>query len=369
MKIFLTSDIHLGMKFAGYPSIQEKLVEARFSTLENCIELANKKKCELFVVAGDLFDRVSVAKRDIQKGATILSEFEGRLAVVLPGNHDFITTGQEDLWSFFKSYMGDNILVLELAKVYSLAHYDLDVNLYAAPCESKRSPENRIDWIQHVKKDNNIKHHIGIAHGSLEGLSPDFNKEYFPMTESELLSACLDIWLMGHTHIQYPVKPGPRSKIYYPSTPEPDGFDCEHEGKVLILEIDDTGKIQPVFVSTGKYLFKHEKIVIKGFKEIEDTVKKYSTGKYKNTLLKLRLKGRLPREEFEKLYNAREEIERQLTYLDFDSSEVTIEIRPDDIDKSFISHSFPHRLLNDFAEKGDYEALQIAFDLIQEARK
>jgi len=90
VKLFLTSDVHLGMKFAGYPGVQERLVQARFDALKRCVDIANEETCDLFVVGGDLFDRVSVAKRDIQRAASILAEFQGRLVAVLPGNHDHI---------------------------------------------------------------------------------------------------------------------------------------------------------------------------------------------------------------------------------------------------------------------------------------
>jgi len=71
--------------------VQEKLVEARFDALKRCVDIANEEACELFVVGGDLFDRVSVAKRDIQRAASILAEFQGRLVAILPGIHNHIT--------------------------------------------------------------------------------------------------------------------------------------------------------------------------------------------------------------------------------------------------------------------------------------
>ena len=75
------------MKFANYPDpIRSSLVEARFKTLEGLIEKANSEKCDLFVVAGDLFDRISVAKGDIAKAAQALGEFPGQIVTVLPGS-------------------------------------------------------------------------------------------------------------------------------------------------------------------------------------------------------------------------------------------------------------------------------------------
>jgi DNA repair exonuclease SbcCD nuclease subunit len=35
IKIFHTADLHLGMRFAGYPDVQDELINARHETLEN----------------------------------------------------------------------------------------------------------------------------------------------------------------------------------------------------------------------------------------------------------------------------------------------------------------------------------------------
>jgi len=289
--------------------------------------------------------------------------------VIMPGNHDFISRGQTDLWSHFKENAGDNILLLEEAKVYSLRHHDLDVNLYPAPCDSKHSSENYIGWIKKADKDEAIRYHIGIAHGSLEGLSPDFDKRYYPMSVSELMGCGLNLWLMGHTHIQYPEKPGDKNRIFYPSTPEPDGFDCGHEGRVWILEVDDDKRISPLSVTTGTYRFVHDEKEINDASDLEVLKTKYSGDEYLKTLLKLKLHGRLPRDDFGGLVEFREELEKRLFYVQVEDSEVTKRLTPEEIDQSFTEGSFPHRLLAELAEKQELEALQIAYDLIEESRK
>ena len=369
MRIFLTSDVHLGMKFAGYPGLQEKLVEARFAALKKCVEIANNKPCELFVVGGDLFDRISVAKRDIQRAASILSEFQGRLVAVLPGNHDYITQRPDGLWAVFKGYADNHILVLEEKKIYPLKPFDLDANLYAAPCDAKHSSKNYIGWIKDVEKDKDVLFHIGVAHGSLEGLSPDFNKDYYPMTETELLQCGLDVWLMGHTHISYPPKPGLKSKIFYPGTPEPDGFDCNHKGGALLLEISEEKEIKPTFISTGTYRFMHEEVEISSQSDLKSIREKYANPSHKNTLLKLKLKGALVEEDYKELQAIQMEVDKNLCFLHFDSSEVTIKITPELIEKEFTEHSFPYKLLKNLVQENDFEALQIAYELTRETQR
>ena len=68
IKIFHTADLHLGMRFAGYPDIQDELINARYETLEKLVSLANRENCTLFVIAGDLFDRTTLNVKDISRG-------------------------------------------------------------------------------------------------------------------------------------------------------------------------------------------------------------------------------------------------------------------------------------------------------------
>ncbi|TRZ51819.1 DNA repair exonuclease, partial [bacterium] len=194
LKILLTADVHLGLKFAGYPQVQKELAEARFETLRKTVTLANESQCDIFAVAGDLFDHLRLPDRDIILAAQIISQFQGRLAIVLPGNHDFIVPGESKVWPKFKSNAGDRVLLLEECKTYSLKHYDLDANMYAGPCDAKHSKVNHVGWLKDEPKDPSVKYHIGLAHGSLQGVSPDPDQSYYPMTEDELLKYGLDLW-------------------------------------------------------------------------------------------------------------------------------------------------------------------------------
>ena len=371
LKIFCTSDIHLGMKFANYPDhIRESLVEVRFKTLENLVEKANSEKCDLFIVAGDLFDRISVAKGDIARAAQTLGEFQGQLVIVMPGNHDYIEPDKTNLWTYFDDHSGDHVLVIREKRVYSLVPYNLDINLYPGPCHAKHSSKNAIGWIKDVEKDADVKYHIGIAHGSLEGFSPDFDKTYYPMTVDDLVHCGLDLWFLGHTHMQYPATPGSMDHIFYAGTPEPDGFGCSHEGKAWIVEIDAGKKITPRSVSTGTFRFLQNEIQVSTIDDIEALKARYGTSEFKKALLKLKIRGRLPEDAYNSLESARELIEKQVFHLNWNDSLITREITPAEINKMFTKDSFPHRLLMELSKnEKDFEALQEAYDLINEVRK
>jgi DNA repair protein SbcD/Mre11 len=370
MKILHTADLHLGMKFAGYPEVQQELCEARFATLEKLVETANGENCDLFAVAGDLFDRLGVAKRDIIRAAGILNRFEGKLVLVLPGNHDYLSAEPGEPWASFRENSGDRVILLAEKRVYQLDHYNLDAAVYPAPCDAKHSPDNYLGWIRKNSREEAIACHIGIAHGSLEGLSPDFDRQFYPMTREELEEAGLDLWLLGHTHLPYPPHPGPRDRIFYSATPEPDGFDCRHPGHAWIIEITEDKKISPVLLTTGRYRFLHDRRKIQTSGDLEQFIKDYSLPAGREQLLKLKLTGRLAREEYERLPEIREQLRKKLFYLQWDAAEITEEITPAMINREFTEGSFPHRLLTELArEEEDFEALQNAYHLLRELKQ
>jgi DNA repair protein SbcD/Mre11 len=366
IRILHTADQHLGMKFASYPEVQVKLSEARFSALEKLIRLANEQMCNLLVLSGDLFDRVSVAKKDVLRTASMFREFSGNLVAILPGNHDFIG-GQSDLWVTFRSNMASNILLLDRGTRYPLSHYDVDACLWTGPCVAKHSSQSVVGWMKGLEKDVESGWDIGVAHGSLEGVSPDFNEQYYPMRAAELRNYPPDLWLLGHTHVQYPLTPGEKTTVFIAGTPEPDGFDCRHEGKAWVIELHDDKKIKAFSVSTGSYKFSEEEADV-GV-GVDKLLERYAGTNHKTHLMKLQLNGRLPGSEYVRLGDLQRLLKEMFFYVEVDTAGVAEEITQDILDQEFSTGSFPHSLLSELLCSNDQEGLQIAYDLIKEVRK
>ena len=365
--VFLTSDIHLGMKFAGFPeAAQAALVEARFRCLERMVEEAGRRRCDLFVVAGDLFDRISVSARDVRRAASALAAFPGKLALVMPGNHDYLAPG-DPLWPAFRAACGDAVLFLDEARPYPLSRYDVDACLYPGPCLSRHSRVNAVGWVKAAPRDPAITHHVGIAHGSLEGFSPDFKEDYYPMRTAELLQTGLELWLMGHTHLPFPRSPGAADRIYYPGTPEPDGFDCTHEGSAWVVELDVDGGTRAAPVRTGSLRFVEESLAIREARDLEHLESRYGGEEARRMLLRVTLAGRLPRESLGDVGSLARRMADRLLYLDLRTGALAEEITPEMIDREYPQGSFPHSLLTRLA--GDAEALALAQELLEESRR
>jgi hypothetical protein len=85
--------------------------------------------------------------------------------------------------------------------------------------------------------------------------------------------------------------------------------------------------------------------------------------------VKLHITGRLSSELYEDRYELLEWLQDQVLYLEDDLSGLKKELRAEDIERNCTEGSFPFRLLTTLiGEDGDPEALQMAWDLVEEAK-
>jgi len=373
VRIFHTADVHVGLKFTrGYPeSLQKSLVDERVAVVARMADLANQEQCQLLVVAGDLFDHLRVPKKLIRQTAEALRRFNGVVAV-LPGNHDYKSEADDPIWPEFKDHLGEGNLILDQCIPYDLEPLGLPAVLLPGVCTAKHSKENAVGWIQDATAElSEKKLKIGVAHGSLAGLSPDFNGDYYPMQQSELTQMDVDVWLFGHTHIRFPDRDeGSDARVFYPSTPEPDGFDCNHAGHALVLDVHDDGSCDYRSLQTGRFRFHAiHKTGIDSENKLNQLKREFEELPDGDHLVKLKLQGRLDSEALEQLKTLESELSQLVSYLEFNADEVLRAVRQEDLDAEFTEGSFPHQLLSELAQnESDQFALQLAYDLVKEAR-
>lgn len=372
LKFLHTADLHLGMTFRNraYPDeVRDQLVEARFETLSELVERANKEQCRLMIIAGDLFHRANVASAVVKRAVEILSCFEGP-AAILPGNHDYYEP-YGSLWPEFKERAPEELILLSEMKPYLLHDYGVEAVLYPAPCDAKHAPTNRLDWIKELADKPPGKWHIGVAHGAVKGISPDFENQYYPMEEAELNALNLDQVCLGHTHIAYPdQKEAENRPFLYCGTPEPDGFDCRHTGRAWITEIDESGQSYSRLLETGRYCFLEINKQVRAredFQTLQRELADLPGGR--RTLVKLKFSGTLPEEEYRDRFAAYSSLREALFYLEIDDSELTVEITPEVIAANYPEGSFPYRFLNRLVKKENPEALQTAYRLVEEVKR
>ena len=396
LRILATADLHLGMRFAGYPDLQARLTEARFATLEALVARGNAEGCRLLLVVGDLFHRVSLPQREILRAADALNGFQGEAVAVLPGNHDYYSGAAGSLWRSFRERAGDRVLLLAEPRVYDLAHYGLGVRLFPGPCTSKHSRTHALGWLAALPSggvkpasggvqpaEGGVKPAsggvqpakggvqaaagglaIGVAHGAIEGISPDAQGEYYPMRRAELDACGLDFWVVGHTHRPPTDADG---SLFIPGTPEPDGFDCRHAGSVLLLEIA-AGRVRAERLDMGTFRFRRETLELAEEEDAGAAFARFHTPQYANTLLRLTLRGLLGAEGLRRAHEEVRRLEQALPWVQTDDGELAERITPERVEAEFARGSFSWLLLRRLLEAGDPEALEQAYALIREVR-
>lgn len=379
IKIFVTGDNHFGKKYDRYPEIRDRLVDNRFVCFEKMVEKAEQEGCGIFAVTGDLFDNCSsIRKSDVERVVRILAGFAGRV-LVLPGNHDYYT-GEEKVWKDFDDALrtcDNNIIRLDRFEPYPIEIAEETVVIYPAFCRSKHSRENNLGWIKETSVPKNGQINVGMAHGAIEGVTPDMQKEYFLMTEPELQAIPMDVWLVGHTHIPYP---GGLSedeeiggyRIFNAGTHAQTDLHNNTRGYGFIISVDKQGdKAQ---VSAKKYqsgtIFFYDIAVRVSSAEgdsLEALLQEKLDPLEAESVVRLTVTGSVLSEE----YSRRQELykkycDRFLSW-ELQDDELHEEITLDRLREEFAESSFAAKLME--ALQGDQTELQMAYELLQECSR
>ncbi len=377
MKIFLTGDNHIGMKYANHAAA-ERLVSERIDAFDRMVEKANAESCALFVVAGDRFDKTAqFQKGQMRKVIASLSAFDG-MVVVLPGNHDYY--GEDvKVWQDFSQEIQDrdNIVLLREYAPYEMDLQDERVTLYPAFCTAKcsDSAENNLGWIKALSIPAEDAWHIGIAHGALEGLTIDRESQYFCMNRDELEAIPMDVWLLGHTHVPYPNNLtetfAEAGRIFNAGTHVQTDVNCNTEGLCFILSLERSARGKTVLVkkwrSGGIRFFRQSVSLEPGRMEeiLTRSVNNYSD----ESVVDVVLTGTVSREE----YAQRTEIIMRVLSRFLESTYTDAALAPE-ISREMIADCYPETsfsaaLLRRFLDEGEKKEAQMVFDLLQDIEK
>jgi hypothetical protein len=191
---------------------------------------------------------------------------------------------------------------------------------------------------------------------------------YYPMRPDELTTTGLRPWLLGHTHVAFPRAPAAGDTIFCAGTPEPDGFDCAHEGSGWALELNDEGTVRARAVKTGLLRFVEQKREVRTREDLEQIEKSYADSGAESALLRLHLEGRAARDVLAEIGALRARMAESFLYLDVRAEELREEITAEAIDREYPAGSFPHALLTSLYQDDDQDALRIAHELLGELR-
>ena len=367
VRIFLTGDNHIGRRYDRHEQGQ-KLADVRVDALQGMVAGANGEDCDLFVIAGDLFDRTKdVSRKTVAKAVELLGGFRNRV-LIIPGNHDYYDANAvPDIWRDFRDAARDreNILLLTEPRPCDLEVRDERVVVYPAGCGSLHSlpGENNLGWIKDEGIEPDEAFRLGIAHGAVAGESLDREGNYFSMTREELNAIPVDVWLIGHTHV-----PFSGGRIFNAGTPVQTDVSCNTEGQCFILDIESGNGLKPVsckkFVS-GQIRFFRREIAVNG--DLRGMLECGLSDIPDNSVVDIQLSGAVDREEYAERGLAVKEALSCFIEGTCDDSALVRRITESFVKSEFPETSFSARFLT--ALLSDPKEAQMAYDLLKETAK
>ncbi len=370
IKILFTADNHIGISYSSFPKSKQQLLDERIRSFENMVQYANDNQMNYFIIGGDLFDKTSVGDKTIKEITGILKKFEGELVVVIPGNHDFYETSTNSLWSkFCENVNPEKVVVLKEYEMFDHQLGDQLIHFYPAGCRSIHSDKNMIGWINKAEK-NKESINIGIAHGNVSDLGIDDADRYFNMTKDELKSCNMDLWLLGHIHVPYPLNEivTENPELFMAGTHMPDSWKYKHDGNAWHIEIDDKKKVNAKRFKPTETKINDINYNVNSKSEIDLLEKKLNEYNKAQTALRLTIKGRLDDDNKNYLHELIKTKEAEFLTLDF-TDQVSKKIDGSLINQHYPNGSLPHVLLTELLnEDPNGTVIQKAFEILDKVK-
>lgn len=241
MKIIHAADTHLGSPFSFVSDEKKKKLTIELNdTFARLVEYAKNHAIKHILLAGDVFDKDKVSKKDKEFFYGLLKANKDLEFYYLRGNHDSNTTYNEELdnlhtfndkWTFFTLEEGVTLSGIELTEANQGSLYS-SLTL------------NRDD------------HNIVMMHGQ-ETSSVSNPLEDIKIKDLE--NKNIDYLALGHIHKYSETSLDKRGKYVYPGCIQGRGFD--EEGKKGFI-VYDTDTKEATFISFAKRIIKKETVDI-----------------------------------------------------------------------------------------------------------
>lgn len=283
-----TGDWQIGMKAAHVGPAGETVRAERLACVRRLVDVARKNEAAFLVVAGDAFEDNAIDRVLVQKIADALAVFD-RPVYLIPGNHDPLVPGSLWYHPAWKSHA--NLHVLTEAVPFSVA----SATIYPCPLFEKHSRKDPTRWID-ARGTQGIC--LGIAHGTVEGVSQD--ELDYPIPREAAVRCGLDYLALGHWHSTATYGDGDQTvRMAYSGTHETTKFGERDSGNVLLVEIESRGvppKVTPIRTGRLNWRIIDREIDEKSsLSQLRQEIEELS--EVDSTLLDVRLRGVLSRDQ------------------------------------------------------------------------
>jgi DNA repair protein SbcD/Mre11 len=211
------------------------------------------EKVDLVLIAGDLFDSNVQPRRSVERVAAELKRLAaGRIrTVIVPGTHDAYDRSSiyraYDLKALSGSTPDDDwvsVLTPELPRIHLAA---CDVVVHGPVFATKRAPHSPLRDLDVAAHKGTATWQVGVLHGSV-AIPGKTDRDDVVITTDEIGASGLDYLALGHWHSARQGKSGSVT-FAYSGAPEPVALNQDRAGRVLHVQLVDTGPGRTVSVT------------------------------------------------------------------------------------------------------------------------
>ena len=358
VKVLHCADLHFDTPFKELSKeISDTSKNELLEVFKNIIDLAIDENIEVLLIAGDVFDNLTVNKNTLFFISDQIRRIKNIKVFISPGNHDPYNE---------KSF-------------YSMINWPENVYIFKGDMEFKEVKElNLIVWgagfrqnyenetlLRGINVDND-KINIMILHGEIA--SNNSKNEYNPIYINDIYKSNIDYIALGHKHKFSGILKEGMTTYAYSGCPQGRGFDEEGEKGVIIGEVYKSGTNLEFFpVYKRKYVTKE--IDITGTNNYDEVVFKVLSDLsdeeiYKN-FYKIILKGEL-KEHFKLRENLLiEKLKNKFYYIKI-INQTSIEVNLEELSRDYsIKGKFISKILEKLkdASDDDKEILKLALKI------
>lgn len=350
-----TADFHLGRDFEQLREWGAVRQEDLRTTFRRTVDLALKKSVDLYLVAGDLFDTLHPAEREVE---LVREGFEklvgaGVRVFVIPGNHDPYLP--EGVWEKSLAGLSPDVHVFGEPEFRVVDLPELGVSVVGRPYDRDRATDRFLgSFSAEIRQPLSLL----LFHGSLEGPGAEYKDH--PFSLEELRSLPVDYVALGHYHGYRAVLEQGKPLAYYPGTPEGLQWDERSAGSRYVLygemNTDGTVRVEPIEVQTRVVtLWSVDVDLYPSPGSLETAIRERSS---RERLLKIELKGSPTLELLDFLEGLEDRFRDRFGYLRVEHDGVEV-VKDLVLDSGYVVGRFARKLLDRIEKAEDPEEKRI----------
>ena len=318
MRILHTGDLHLDSAFSSFAQKDaEQYRELGRALLRNIFDCAKHEKCQMILIAGDLFDSKFVSK-DTRALFLSLVRAAAIPVVISPGNHD--PYSENSIYSLIEKEEIENLYIFSSPELQIFDFDELKVRVFGYAFTSPVINESPLLTAK-LPEDNGYLRLL-CAHADME--SP--LSRYAPISLASLSRFGFAYSALGHIHNRAE-KEDTEGRVRYCGFAEGRSFDELGEGGVFIVDVDELSCEVKRIVLSSRAFYLDEYNVSSSRNIKEDLCAYLAEKEYPNgTYLRLLLTGTADMQDVKDIKNVSEELRRAagLEYIEIEDETLPI---------------------------------------------